>query len=105
MRNLIAALLAWLRGVFGPGSGRRRAGACPAGAAPAARWLPAHRSPYGLREVFDGDTIALVRPYLIAHERRQERVRQRRRRRTLVLAANFSIDLGARVLRGVEVAR
>ncbi|WP_186319286.1 hypothetical protein [Streptomyces sp. SAJ15] len=39
MRNLIAALLVWLLGVFRPGSGRRRAGACPAGAAPAARCL------------------------------------------------------------------
>ncbi|WP_316248219.1 hypothetical protein [Streptomyces sp. TRM49041] len=53
----------------------------------------------------DGATIAMVRPYLIAHERRQERLRQRRRCLTLVLAADLGIDLDTRVLHGAEVAR
>ncbi len=104
MRNLIAALLAWLLGVFVPGSGRRRAGTRPTTAAPAPQpqttdrpaygqvgqfgpgwgWTARPQSPYGLRETFDGDTLALVRPYLIAHEERQERARQRRRCLTIV---------------------
>ena len=34
----------------------------------------------------DGDAVPLVRPYLVAHERRVEAYRQRERRRALVLA-------------------
>ncbi|MDH2393417.1 hypothetical protein QCN29_32565 [Streptomyces sp. HNM0663] len=91
--------------VFGPGKGGRRAGARPApklperyGPRPTAVRLPAHRSPYGRHEVLDGGAVALVRPYLIEHERRQRRARQQRRRLTLVLAADFGIDLDAHVV-------
>ncbi|MFJ3650839.1 hypothetical protein [Streptomyces murinus] len=50
-----------------------------------------------------GEDTALVRPYLVAHERRQEERRQRARRRALWLAAS-GVDIGPRVIRGVEVA-
>lgn len=125
MTDLICRIAAWLRLVFTPGSGRRRAGARPTTAAPATQpqtavrpaygqvaqfgpgwgWTARPRSPYGLRETFDGDTVALVRPYLVAHERRQERARQRRRCLTLVMAADFGIDLDRRVLHGAGVNR
>ncbi|MCH0539887.1 hypothetical protein I3F58_10000 [Streptomyces sp. MUM 203J] len=112
------------RPVFTPGSGRRRAGARPTTAAPAAQpqtshppygqvaqfgpgwgWTARPRPPYGLREMFDGDTVALVRPHLVAHERRQERARQRQRCLTLVMAADFGIDLDRRILHGAGVSR
>ncbi|WP_254712177.1 hypothetical protein [Streptomyces sp. TRM64462] len=64
-----------------------------------------HRSPYGLPEQFDGATIPLVRPYLIAHERRQERLHQQQRRLTLVLAADFGNDRDMPNLHGVGVTR
>ncbi|WP_175411992.1 hypothetical protein [Streptomyces sp. TRM64462] len=115
MTDPICRIAAWFRLLFAPGSGRRRAGACPTAADPATRpqaapiplapRLPALRSPYGQHELFDGATVALVRPYLVAHERRQERLRKQRRRLTLVLAADFGIDLDTRVLHGSEVAR
>jgi hypothetical protein len=45
----------------------------------------------------------LVRPYLVAHEKhREEARRQRARRRTLWLAVH-GIDLGPRVIHGMEV--
>ncbi|WP_236238815.1 hypothetical protein [Streptomyces sp. CC228A] len=119
--SIIHALLRLLLGVFAPGSGRRRAGTRPTTAAPATQpqtsrpsygqvaqfgpgwgWTARPRSPYGLRETFDGETLALVRPYLVAHERRQERLRQQRRCLTLVMAADFGIDLDRRVLHGVS---
>ncbi|MCH0538197.1 hypothetical protein I3F58_01200 [Streptomyces sp. MUM 203J] len=112
MRDLICRISVWLRLVFAPGPGRRRRGAArqavavPVTPRPAAPSLPVHRSPYGLPERFDGATTA-VRPYLIAHERRQQRLRQqqRRRRLTLVLAADFGVDLDTRVLHGAGAAR
>jgi hypothetical protein len=55
--------------------------------------LPAPRSPYGLDVPLDGAETAMVRPYLLACEQREERARQRQRRLALVLAADFGIDL------------
>jgi hypothetical protein len=49
-----------------------------------------------------GEDIGLVRPYLVAHERRQEERRQRARRRVLWLAVH-GVDIGPRVIHGVEV--
>lgn len=60
----------------------------------------------------DGDTVAMVRPYVVAHERQQEvrRLRRcaerrlrRRRRRALWLAVH-GIDVGPRRIHGVRVA-
>lgn len=51
-----------------------------------------------------GEDTPLVRPYVLAHERsREEARRQRARRRTLWFAVH-GIDLGPRVIHGVEVA-
>ncbi|MDV5148081.1 hypothetical protein R1T08_28920 [Streptomyces sp. SBC-4] len=66
--------------------------------------LPAPRSPYGLDGPLNGDESALVRPYLLAYDQRQERARQRQRRLALVLAADFGIDLDTRDLHGLGVA-
>ncbi|MGW0465886.1 hypothetical protein ACWDX6_11515 [Streptomyces sp. NPDC003027] len=122
MRDLIAALLAWLPGVLAPGSGRRRAGAAPVtpasvrrtqGARPTrshARQVQARgqterpRSPYGLVERIDGEGTALIRPYLAEYERQEERARQRWRRLSLVMAADFGIDLDTRDVHGAGVA-
>ncbi|WP_434589750.1 hypothetical protein [Streptomyces sp. A5-4] len=50
-----------------------------------------------------GEDSPLVRPYLIAHERREEALRQRGRRRALWLAVH-GIDIGPRLIHGVEVS-
>jgi len=49
-----------------------------------------------------GEDHALVRPYLVVHEQREEARRQRARRRALWLAVH-GVDVGPRVLHGVEV--
>ncbi|WP_323748978.1 hypothetical protein [Streptomyces sp. PR69] len=49
------------------------------------------RSPYGLDVSLDGGETALVRPYLIDCEQRQRRL-------SLVLAADFGIDLDSHVI-------
>lgn len=73
-----------------PASGRHRStGVRPA--APHAR-VPALR----------GEDIGLVRPYLVAHERRQEAQRQRARRRALWFAVH-GVDIGPRLIHGMEV--
>lgn len=117
MRNFIVVLLAWLLGVFAPGTGKRRAATDPA--VPASEQqpepprsialrLPAHRSPYGLHTVLDGETAAMVRPYVITWERElaaHERAVQHRRRTALVLAADFGVDLDRYLIGAEAVAR
>lgn len=49
-----------------------------------------------------GEDIGLVCPYLVAHERRQEAQRQRAQRRVLWLAVH-GIDVGPRLIHGMEV--
>lgn len=44
----------------------------------------------------------MVRPYLAAHEQREEARRQQARRRALRLAVH-GVDIGPRVIHGVEV--
>ncbi|KIX79296.1 hypothetical protein SF23_01350 [Streptomyces sp. MBRL 10] len=121
MRNLIAALLAWLLGVLAPGSGRRRFGTAPATppsvrrtgeARPVLRerlgpprgWIARPRSPYGLTETLDGEATALIRPYLVECERQEERARQRWRCLSLVMAADFGIDLDTQDVHATGVA-
>ncbi len=116
--SIIHALAHWILDVFRPGTGRRRAGAHPAAAAPArvperqlgpaAVPLPKPRSPYGLPVLLDGARTAPIRPYVLAaeradQERERERVRQTRRRVALVLAADFGVDLDLHVI-GAEMA-
>lgn len=110
--SIIHACLRWVLGALTPGTGRRRADPAPpphqppyAGPrhpAPPAPWPPAHRSPYGLDTPLDGSANAVVRPYLLENER--ERARQSRRRLTLVLAADFGIDLDQHVVGAQAVA-
>ncbi|WP_155058079.1 hypothetical protein [Streptomyces blattellae] len=85
-----------------PGTGRRRRTAPATRAAevrpPAPEYAPlriAERPPHR-------EDHALVRPYLVAHERREQARRQRARRRALWLAVH-GIDVGPRVIHGVEV--
>nr|WP_030738762.1 hypothetical protein [Streptomyces sp. NRRL S-31] len=100
MHDLIRCVAAWLRRLFVPGTGKRRAGSRQPPASPvrrsdpprpAAAQPPVARSPYGLHEHLDGEAAAMVRPYVIAME--QERAHRRRRRIALVLATDFGIDL------------
>ncbi|MBO8187383.1 hypothetical protein [Streptomyces spirodelae] len=116
MHNLIRRTVHRLSLLLAPGTGTHRAGPRKARPAlttrPTSARLPSHRTPYarlrlaGLGEaspvpVLDGEAIPLVRPYLVAHEEEQQRAQrqrrqaqqQRHRRRTLVLAADFGIDL------------
>ncbi|MFJ3719128.1 hypothetical protein [Streptomyces sp. NPDC090057] len=101
MHDLIRRLTHWLALLLGPGTGAHRAGGRrPPQPLPRrpndSLCLPVHRSPYCLHLPLDGSESRLVRPYLTAHE--QERARQRHRRRTLVLAADFGIDLDQHVI-------
>ncbi|CAL9432522.1 hypothetical protein SUDANB99_02072 [Streptomyces sp. enrichment culture] len=107
--RIIHALLRGLLELIAPASGRRRAdssrAATPKTPCPA-QWRTAHiprpRSPYGLNHPLDGDASPLVRPYLLAHELEQT---QAWRRLTLLLAADFGIDLDTRVLHTAGAAR
>ncbi|CAL2056571.1 MULTISPECIES: hypothetical protein [Streptomyces] len=79
-----------------PASGRRRScGPSLARQDTVAVGLP-------LVPVLRGEDIGLVRPYLVAHERRQEERRQRARGRVLWLAVS-GVDIGPRVIHGVGV--
>ncbi|MFJ7238273.1 hypothetical protein ACIQWB_14220 [Streptomyces olivaceus] len=103
MPNPIRRILHRLALLLAPGTGAHRAGAprhrasrpsrrAPhLTAAPAAR-LPLHHSPYCRHLPLDGTASRLVRPYLVVHEV-QEQQRTEYRRRALVLAADFGIDL------------
>ncbi|MFC8658885.1 hypothetical protein ACFUCT_27315 [Streptomyces parvus] len=56
-------------------------------------------------ERLDGEATALVRPYLVEHEKVEERAgRQRLRRLSLVMAADFGIDLDTRDVHAMGVA-
>ncbi|MGW5420195.1 hypothetical protein [Streptomyces sp. NPDC003943] len=56
-------------------------------------------------ETFDGETTVLIRPYLVAYERQEERAaRQRWRRLSLVMAADFGFDLDTRDVHTTRVA-
>jgi hypothetical protein len=93
-----------LRFLF-PGSGRHRLAVTPT--------APAHQRPTssyvhgwtarraGSRPL-RGEDNAMVRPYLVAHEQREEARRQRARRRALWLAVH-GVDIGPRLIHGVEV--
>jgi hypothetical protein len=107
MLRVLAVVVELLLRVRRPAPGRHRAAtAAPPGAVPpppavaaAAAEPPSERHP-----VLRGEDTPLVRPYLVAHERSREEARQQRaRRRTLWLAVH-GVDLGPRVIHGVEVA-
>lgn len=52
--------------------------------------------------VLPGEDSPLVRPYVVAHERREE-VRLRRARRRALWLAVHGIDIGPRLIHGIEV--
>lgn len=58
--------------------------------------------PVGRPGLLRGEDVALIRPYLLTPEERQERRLQRGRQRALWLAAH-GIDAGPRWIHGVEV--
>lgn len=85
-----------------PGRGRRRRTAPPSGRRPLTPCAEAPTSRQSGAFPLRGEENALVRPYLVAHERREEARRQRARRRTLWLAVH-GVDIGPRVIHGVAV--
>src|SRR4051812_7955289 len=102
MNHRIARLVEPLLHLLTPSRGRHRRITSPAvpqaPAADAASPAVGHDGSPTLR----GEDNALVRPYLVAHERREEARRQKVRRRVLWLAVH-GVDVGTRVLHGVEV--
>ncbi|WP_369146618.1 hypothetical protein [Streptomyces sp. R44] len=111
MSDLIRALALWARLLLAPTPGNRHRTrttafrpARPTATAPRplaeARPLTP-RSPYGLDAPLNAEDTAMVRPYLLAHERRAH---QLHRRIALVLAADFGIDLDTRDVHGLGVA-
>ncbi|RZU21761.1 hypothetical protein [Streptomyces sp. BK239] len=99
MRDLIALLAHWLRVLLGhtPPSGRHSAAhlstRTPSRSTPR-RPLDVRSLPPHVAERFrplDAEQVALVRPYLIAHEKERER-RLQRERRTAAVLAELGID-------------
>ena len=82
MRNLIAALIAWLM----PPTGKRRAPVLAQREQRAVR-----RTAIRPLVVIDGDALPMVRPYVVAHERKRE-LRIQRERRTALALATVGID-------------
>ncbi|MER5749791.1 hypothetical protein [Streptomyces sp. NPDC002088] len=103
MSYRIARLFEPLLWLLFPGPGRRRLSAAAQvrrlPVAPCADGPTVHRA--GSRPL-RGEDHALVRPYLVAHERREEARRRRARRRAVWLAVH-GVDVGPRVIHGVEV--
>ncbi|WP_282696226.1 hypothetical protein [Streptomyces sp. CC208A] len=96
MNNPIVRLIAWFLLLLLPPTGRHRRYVTPP--QPIIATLPT--TPPALR----GEESRLVRPYLVAHEKRDSDRLQRQRRRALWLAVH-GIDVGPRLIHGVEVAR
>jgi hypothetical protein len=82
-----------------PAPGRHRSPEVFPAALPVDVW-PAVDLP--LEPVLRGEDSPLVRPYLVAHEQREEARRQRARRRALWFAVH-GVDIGPRLIHGVEV--
>ncbi|WP_137993253.1 hypothetical protein [Streptomyces vilmorinianum] len=94
MKDPIRALVLWVRLVLVTSAGNRHLTRTiafrPAIQPPDQARPRTPRPPYGLDEPLDADETAMVRPYLLAHERQ---ARQLQRRLALVLAADFDINL------------
>ncbi|MFI8092668.1 hypothetical protein ACIF9R_30825 [Streptomyces sp. NPDC086080] len=104
MLHHIARLVEPLLRLLWPASGRHRhsvggrASLAPVLAAPVA---PGRRpSPH--EALLRGEDSPLVRPYLLAHEQREQAKRQRARRRVLWLAVH-GVDVGPRRIHRVDV--
>lgn len=87
MRTLLAAL----RRLILPGSGKCRRTPVPADSSPvvlsAPRIAVERRRPINTFDVLTVDDMQVVRPYVLLHEREQERQRQPERRTDLLMAA------------------
>lgn len=99
MNQGIARIFEPLLRLLLPAPGRHRSPEPPSSVKPVA--VPTRTLPRV--SVLRGEDIGLVRPYLVAFERRQEARRQRGRRRALWLAVH-GVDIGPRLIHGVEVA-
>jgi hypothetical protein len=106
VQGFIARWFGWVRVFFAPRSLGRHSRVYAPSAAPPVRTFEPPRAPFQAVTPVDGDAVALVRPYVIAHEQREE-VRRRReersRRRALWLAVH-GVDVGPRFIHGVEMA-
>lgn len=98
MPDCIARIFESLLRLLLPAPGRHRSPEpCPSAPNTEAPTRPLPRVP-ALR----GEDIGLVRPYLLAFERRQEERRKKARRRELWFAVH-GVDIGPRLIHGVEV--
>ncbi|MFD5075509.1 hypothetical protein [Streptomyces sp. NPDC058371] len=100
MTYAIARLIEPLLRLLFPARGRHRATGAPAIAPHPATRAP--RRPHAVTALIRGEDTRLVRPYLVAHEQREEARRQRARRRALWLAVH-GVDIGPRLIHGMEV--
>lgn len=102
MLDLVARFIEALLRLVWPASGRHRqhTGAPPPSPAPTAPTAPRRPSPH--TAPLRGEDSRLVRPYLLAHEQREQAKRQRGRRRALWLAVH-GVDIGPRRIHDVEV--
>ncbi|MFG2503338.1 hypothetical protein ACGFSB_34660 [Streptomyces sp. NPDC048441] len=98
MNQGIARIFEPLLRLLLPAPGRHRSPEASSSVPP----LDAPTRPLARVPVLRGEDIGLVRPYLVAFERRQEERRQRARRRELWLAVH-GVDIGPRLIHGVEV--
>ncbi|MFF4604636.1 hypothetical protein ACFY12_18145 [Streptomyces sp. NPDC001339] len=103
MLHTIGTIFELLLRVLLPARGRHRsAGQLPTVGRADAPTLVLPRVPVRQQELLRGEDSALIRPYVLTPEERQERRLQRGRRRALWLAAH-GIDAGPRFIHGVEV--
>ncbi|MFI9777155.1 hypothetical protein ACIHCV_20945 [Streptomyces sp. NPDC051956] len=101
MLNPVARLIEALLRLAWPTSGRHRQHtAAPPGPVLAPHAPPRRPSPH--TAPLRGEDSRLVRPYLLAHEQREQAKRQRSRRRALWLAVH-GVDIGPHRIHGVEV--
>ncbi|MFF2808706.1 hypothetical protein ACFVT2_16320 [Streptomyces sp. NPDC058000] len=102
MRKHSAWIFELLLDLLFPARGRHRsADAPPAAECPDTPTLTIPRVPAEQR-LLRGEDVALLRPYILTPEERQERRLQRGRRRSLWLAVH-GVDAGPRWIHGVEV--
>lgn len=106
MPHCIARVFERLLRLLLPAPGRHRAADTrPAVSSTEKPAVPLPRAPRADTVPFlRGEDTALVRPYLIAHEQRQEEARHQRRRRRALWLAVHGVDVGPRLIHGVEVA-
>lgn len=108
MLDCIARLIEPLLRLLWPAGGRHRAPLITAApttpTVPVAAAAPSAVAPSigAARAVPCTEEAPLVRPYVLTHERREEVRRQRARRRALWLALH-GVDIGPRLIHGVEV--